>query len=171
MKSLVEQMSVYAAYHRNPANKAIHFVFVPAIIWSSMVLLSIPPGLVVGGVEIKAAMAVAALLLLYYIRLDYPLGVAMVALFTLLEATALQLADMGWRLALAVGGTVFVTSWVMQVIGHSAFERRRPALTVNAWQVFVAPIFVVAEWAFALGWRKDLRAAVEDGVQAHMPGA
>ncbi|MES2153609.1 MAG: Mpo1-like protein [bacterium] len=167
MKSLVDQMSVYAAFHRDPMNKAIHFVFVPAIIWSGMVLLSVPPGVLVGGVEVKASMVVAALLLLYYLALDYPLGVAMVALFTVLEGTALQLAAQGWQVGLAVGGTVFVVSWVVQVVGHSAFEHNRPALTVNLWQVFVAPIFVVAEWVFALGWRKDLRHAVEQGMQQH----
>ena len=39
MKTLQEQMAVYAAYHRDGANKAIHFLFVPLIIWSAMGLL------------------------------------------------------------------------------------------------------------------------------------
>ncbi len=171
MKSLAEQMSFYAAYHRNPANKAIHFVFVPAIVWSAMVLLSVPAGVVVSGIEVKASMVVAGALLLYYLALDYGLGVAMVVVFTVLEATALQLAAQGWRIALAVGGTVFVASWIGQLIGHAAYEHRKPALADNLWQVFVAPIFVVAEWAFALGWRRELRDAVELGMKEHLTQA
>lgn len=161
MKPLADAMAAYAAYHRTPGNKAIHFVFVPLIVWSLMVLLSIPSGPVVDGIELKLSMAVAAIVLVYYLRLDYTLGIAMVVLFTVLEVSALEVAAMGWATALAVGGTVFVVAWVAQVVGHSFYEHRRPALVDNVWQVFTAPIFVVAEWAFALGWREDLKDAVD----------
>ncbi len=169
MKSLVEQMSMYAAYHRTPGNKAIHFVFVPAIVWSLLVFLSIPRGVLVSEFEVKPSMAAAAVLLLYYLALDYGLGVAMVLVFTVLEVSALQLAALGWQTAAAVAGTVFLVSWVAQFVGHSMYEHRRPALVDNVWQVFVAPVFVVAEWAFVLGWRKDLRDAVEVGMKEHLP--
>jgi uncharacterized membrane protein YGL010W len=161
VKPLADQMAGYAAYHRTPGNKAVHFVFVPAIVWSLMVLLSIPRGPDLGGVTVRPSMVAAGLLLLYYLMLDYGLGVACVLLFTVLEGTAIQVADLGTDFALAIGGAVFVLSWIAQFVGHAAFEHRKPALMDNLLQVFVAPIFVVAEWAFALGMRKRLQEEVE----------
>ena len=169
MKSLVEQMSVYAAYHRDPTNKAIHFLFVPLIIWSAMGLLLLVPGVRFGELELTLAHAITLVLLAYYLRLDFQLGVAMVFLFTFLLLTALEvresLAGDAWILFLAV----FVGSWIAQAVGHSAFEHRRPALADNVFQVFVAPIFVMAEWAFALGLRRSLHEAVQKGLVAHLP--
>src|SRR5207253_133959 len=104
MMPLAEKMAGYAAYHRTSGNKAIHYVFVPLIVWSLMVLLSIPRGPDVGGVTVRPSMIIAGLLLVYYLVLDYGLGVACVLLFTLLEGTAIQVADLGTNIALAVGG-------------------------------------------------------------------
>jgi uncharacterized membrane protein YGL010W len=167
MKSLVEQMSVYAAYHKDATNKAIHFVFVPLIIWSAMGLL-VQLGMW-GSLGITAAHVISVILLGYYLRLDLPLGIAMVVLFTFMLVTVLQvnaaLAGQAWILFLAV----FAGSWIAQIVGHSAFEHRRPALVDNVWQVFVAPIFVMAEWGFALGLRKQLHADVQRGMVQHLP--
>lgn len=169
MKTLVEQMSMYAAYHRDGTNKAIHFVFVPLIIWSAMGLLVQIGSVAMGTLELTVAHLVAFVLLAYYLYLDFPLGVAMVVLFTVMLVTVLQVdASLGaqaWMLFLAV----FVGSWIAQLIGHAAFEHRKPALADNVLQVFVAPIFVMAEWAFTLGLRKQLHADVQRGMVAHLP--
>ena len=76
MKTLEDQMSFYAAYHQDARNKATHFVGVPVIVFSLM----IPLGWLraeVGGFPLSAALVVTALLLLYYLVLDVPLGLAM----------------------------------------------------------------------------------------------
>jgi uncharacterized membrane protein YGL010W len=171
MKTLVEQMSVYAAYHRDATNKAIHFLFVPLIIWSAMGLLVQIGSWPLGTLEVTVAHVIAVALLAYYLALDFPLGVAMVFLFTVMLVTVLQvqeaLASQAWMLFLAV----FVGSWIAQLIGHAAFEHRKPALADNVLQVFVAPIFVMAEWAFTLGLRRQLHDDVQRGMVAHLPGA
>jgi uncharacterized membrane protein YGL010W len=64
---------------------------------------------------------------------------------------------------------VFALSWAAQLVGHRFFEGRKPALVDDVWQVFVAPVFVVAEWAFALGLRRKLHEEVESGLRAHLP--
>ena len=169
MKTLVEQMAVYAAYHKDATNKAIHFVFVPLIIWSAMGLLVQVGSWTVGNLEVTLAHLVAVVLLAYYLYLDVPLGVAMVLLFTVLLVTVLQvqaaLGGLAWMLFLVV----FVGSWMAQLVGHAAFEHRKPALADNVLQVFVAPIFVMAEWAFALGLRRQLHADVQRGMVQHLP--
>ena len=169
MKTLVEEMSVYAAYHRDATNKAIHFIFVPLIVWSAMGLLIQAGSWPLGSLEVTLAHVIAVALLIYYLWLDLPLGIAMVFLFTFMLVTALQvdaaLGSTAWMLFLAV----FAGSWVAQLVGHKAFEHRKPALVDNLWQVFVAPIFVMAEWAFALGLRRQLHDDVQKGLVAHLP--
>lgn len=59
-----------------------------------------------------------------------------------------------------------VSSWIMQFIGHGAFEGRAPALLDNLFQaLFLAPLFVVLEVFFFLGYRPELHRRVEVGVQ------
>jgi uncharacterized membrane protein YGL010W len=169
MKSLVEQMSVYAAYHDDATNKAIHFVFVPLIVWSGMGLLLLPGALHVGTIAVTISLVVATLMLVYYLLLDLPLGVGMVVLFTFLLVTAMQVQSALGSSAWMLFAAVFVGSWIAQIVGHSAFEHRKPALVDNVWQVFVAPIFVLAEWAFAIGLRKPLHDAVRRGMVQHLP--
>lgn len=185
MKSLAEHMSVYAAYHRDPVNRAIHFVMVPAIVWSLMVALDAVPVCVGcasysdGATQWSFALAdlnlgvlASGALLIWYLLLDFRVGLAAVALFTLLHAAAYALLHaFGTTTALTIAGGVFVASWVFQFLGHGVWEKRRPALVDNLFQVLVAPAFLVAETAFGLGLRKALRAEVRTRMQEHLPAA
>lgn len=170
MKSLAEQMSMYSAYHQNPVNKMIHFLFVPAIVWTLMVALDLLPLLAVAGITVTAAMVITAVLLVWYLVLDFPLGVVSAAVFTMLLVSAITLNEsVGPRTALTIAAVLFVASWVFQFVGHGVWEKRRPALADNLLQVFVAPIFLVAETAFAMGLRKDLREDVHRRMRSHLP--
>lgn len=42
---LRDQLTFYGSYHSNPLNQAIHFVFVPAILWTVAVWLAYTPPL------------------------------------------------------------------------------------------------------------------------------
>ena len=159
MKTLEDQMSFYAAYHQDARNKATHFVGVPLIAFSLM----IPLGWLradLGGYPLSAALVVTAVLLVYYLVLDIPLGLAMSIVFALMlwGAEPLSQASLGtsaaWFLVLFVGG------WALQLWGH-VYEGRKPALVDNLFQVFVAPIFLAAEVFFALGYKPGLHEAVQ----------
>ncbi len=54
-----------------------------------------------------------------------------------------------------------LVGWGTQFFAHAKFEGRRPALVDNAFQVFIAPLFVMLEFLFALGWNKKLYDTVE----------
>lgn len=170
MKSLSDQMSVYAAYHRHPVNRAIHFVFVPAIVWTLMIALDRIPLITISGIDITAAFIITGILLSWYLMLDVGLGIASVAVFTILLVTAIQVNEsFSTAVAWSIAGGLFVASWIVQFIGHGVWEKRRPALVDNVFQVFVAPMFIISETAFAMGFRKELEAEVEQKMQAHLP--
>ena len=159
MKTLEHQMAFYAAYHQDGRNKLSHFIGVPAIVLGVMVALAWLR-IDVGGVTISAAMVITLVLLGYYLVLDLPLGIAMVAVFGALLYLAELIAAMPMKAGVAWFFVLFAGGWVIQLVGH-VFEGRKPALVDNLFQIFVAPIFLCAEVFFALGYKPALHAAVQ----------
>jgi len=159
VKTLEDQMSFYAAYHQDARNKATHFVGVPMIVFSLM----IPLGWLradVDGFTLSAALIVTSALLLYYLVLDLPLGLAMCAVFALMLLGAEPLSQAAFMASLAWFLALFIVGWALQLWGH-VYEGRKPALVDNLFQVFVAPIFLAAEVFFALGYKPRLHEAVQ----------
>ena len=164
MKTLEDQMAVYAAYHQDARNKATHFIGVPVIMLSLFIPLAWL-SIDVGGVTITAAMVFAAVVLVYYFMLDVPLGLAMLVINALLIWAGDRIAALGAAQGWAWFAVLFIGGWLLQLVGH-VFEGRKPALADNLFQIFVAPIFLAAEVFFALGYKRD----VHDRVQARALG-
>jgi uncharacterized membrane protein YGL010W len=159
VKTLEDQMSLYAAYHQDARNKATHFVGVPVIVFSLM----IPLGWLraeIGGVTLSAALVVTSALLLYYLLLDIPLGLAMGVVFALMLWGAEPLSQASLFVSLTWFLILFAGGWALQLWGH-IYEGRKPALVDNLFQIFVAPIFLAAEAFFAIGYKPRLHEAVQ----------
>jgi uncharacterized membrane protein YGL010W len=156
VKTLDRQMAVYAAYHRNRWNRLTHFIGVPAIVFAILIPMSWVP---IGGGVTLAHLFLGAVLA-YYFLLDVPLAIATAAVTCALCYAARLAAGSGFASGWIWFGAFFVGGWIFQLVGH-AFEGRKPALADNLFQIFIAPIFLVAEVFFALGLKRDLRATVE----------
>ena len=156
MKTLDQQMSVYAGYHRNRWNRLTHFVGVPAIIFSILIPLFWAPI----GDGLTLAHAFLGAVLAYYFLLDVTLAAATAVVSCALFYAARLAAGSGYASGWIWCGVFFVGGWIFQLVGH-ALEGRKPALADNLFQIFIAPIFLVAELFFALGLKRDLRAKVE----------
>jgi uncharacterized membrane protein YGL010W len=154
VKSLDEQLTSYAAYHRNRWNKLTHFVGVPLITFSIL----IPLGwlrLPLAGFELTGALAFIIAVLVWYFALDALLAAATVMCIAPILYAADRVAQLPLATGLWVFGVTFVGGWVLQLLGH-AIEGRRPALADNLLQILVAPIFLLAEIFFALGLKRDV---------------
>lgn len=168
----VEQMAMYTAYHRDGRNKATHFVGVPAIAFSLLIPMAFLRFAEIGGYGISLATLFALGVIVYWIVLDAGFGIvtalALLPLLWLADWVVRQGATTAW----IVFGVAFVGGWIIQLVGH-AFEGRKPALVDNLLQVLIAPVFLVAELAFALGLRRGLYETVEQRWQAYAsrPGA
>ncbi len=149
-------MAVYAAYHRNRWNRLTHFIGVPAIIFAIL----IPMSWVSLGEGLSLAHLFLGAVLAYYFLLDVPLAlataVAVGALFLAAKLAARTGITSGWIWF----GVFFAGGWIFQLVGH-VFEGRRPALADNLFQIFIAPIFLVAEAFFALGLKRELLKKIE----------
>jgi uncharacterized membrane protein YGL010W len=161
MKTLDEQMSIYAAYHRNRWNRATHFIGVPAIVFALLIPMCWVP---LGG-DITLAHAFAGVVLLYYFLLDIPMALATTLALALLLYAAQRAAGAGAIAGWLWAGGFFVGGWIFQLVGH-VFEGRKPALADNLFQIFIAPIFLVAELFFALGLKREVREKVEARLRA-----
>ncbi|MNO72817.1 hypothetical protein D3C76_637710 [compost metagenome] len=159
MKNLVEHLSQYASYHRDPRNIASHFVGIPLIVLAVTILLS-RPGWDLAGLWLSPALLAAAAAVWFYLRLDQRLGLVMGLLLGLCLWLGQVLALQTTGLWLAAGVGAFVVGWIIQFVGHY-YEGRKPAFVDDISGLIIGPLFVVAEAAFMLGLCPALKRAVE----------
>lgn len=160
MKSLVDHLSQYAAYHRDPRNIATHFIGIPLIFVAVAVLLS-RPGWPVGAVLVSPALLAAVASAWFYLRLELRLGVLMTVLLALAVWLGQILAAQSTSVWLSSGLGMFVVGWVIQFVGHY-YEGRKPAFVDDLTGLIIGPLFVVVEAGFLLGLRSELKRAIEE---------
>jgi uncharacterized membrane protein YGL010W len=159
MKSLVDHLSQYAAYHRDPRNIASHFIGIPLIVVAVAVLLSRPEW-PVGALWISPAVLLALFSAWFYLRLELALGVLMTVLMGLSVWAGHVLAAQSTLVWLGSGVGMFVVGWAIQFVGHY-YEGKKPAFVDDVSGLIVGPLFVVAELAFLVGLRHDLKQQIE----------
>ena len=120
----------YGTHHRNPLNKALHWICVPLIVWSVLGLLwSVAP--------LAAYLAIAGALVFYlWLSVPIALGMALVLAVMLYALTWL-----GER-TLIVSVVVFVAAWIGQFVGH-AIERSRPSFLEDVRSFLVGPAWLL----------------------------
>lgn len=160
MKSFVDYLSQYAAYHRDKRNIATHFVGIPMIVAAVAILLSRPVVMHLDGVALSPALLVIVLTSLFYLRLDLRFGVAMTMFLLVCLWLGQLLAGAGTVAWLVWGIGMFVVGWIFQFVGHY-YEGRKPAFVDDVIGLIIGPLFVAAEVAFAMGLRKEVQHAVE----------
>jgi uncharacterized membrane protein YGL010W len=167
MKTLTEQLTTYASYHRDKRNVITHMFGIPMIVLSITVLLSrwslgevpMPWGGSDHLLTITWAPLVSLAACLYYLRLDFRYGMVMSALIGLACWVGSYLAQEPFQQWLLSGVGLFVVGWIFQFIGHY-FEGKKPAFVDDLIGLLIGPLFVVAEAGFVLGLRKEVNADV-----------
>lgn len=158
MKTLVDHLAQYAAYHRDQRNILSHFVGIPLIVLAVAVLLS-RPGVEVVGLWLSPATLLAVVAGWFYLRLDLRFGLLMALLLGLSLWGAASLAVQSTPIWLSSGIGLFVIGWVIQFVGHY-WEGRKPAFIDDLMGLVIGPLFVVAEAAFLLGLRKEVEQVI-----------
>lgn len=127
MKSITEWFDEYSESHQNKTNKMIHWVCVPAILFSILGILAHFSALLTA--------LIIVLTLVFYARLDLVLAVAMVAL----------VAVMAWVIYLLSVGAgfyigVFILAWVGQFYGHKV-EGKKPSFFKDLQFLLIGPVW------------------------------
>jgi uncharacterized membrane protein YGL010W len=155
MRTADQWLEDYGVSHRNPTNKALHWICVPVIAWCVLGLLwSVPfpggirashPALNWGSLAVLAA-------LLYYSMLSIRLAAgALVLLLAMLWS--IDLVDRSspvplWSLCVLL----FVIAWIGQFIGHG-IEGKRPSFFKDVQFLMIGPLWLLADVYRRLGIR------------------
>lgn len=129
MKTMSEWFDEYSESHQNKTNKSIHWVCVPAILFSIIGLLAHFSALLTA--------ALVALTLIFYARLDLVLAIAMAAL----------LLVMAWLIIILPVGVgfyigLFVIAWIGQFYGHK-IEGKKPSFFKDLQFLLIGPLWCV----------------------------
>lgn len=146
MQSVGYYLDEYGKDHRNPVNKALHRVCVPAIMLSLLGLLwSIPVPVAAANLGPYAnwATAFVALALVYYVTLSprLALGMLLVALLAILIIE--WLSTLPWPLWQSCA-TIFVVAWIGQFVGHGV-EGKRPSFFRDLQYLLIGPLWILAD--------------------------
>ena len=143
----------YAESHQNHANKLIHWICVPLIVFSLLGLVwAIPfPHLAFLG-KLSRYVNWATFLILfsvvYYFRLSPPLAFAMLFVIFVFAALIVTLEKLhnqyGWPEMWQVCLAIFFVSWVGQFIGHK-IEGKKPSFLDDLRFLLIGPIWL---WHF-----------------------
>ena len=163
MKSLADNLTQYAAYHRDRRNIATHFAGIPMIVFAGILALQavwIP----LGPVALTLAAVASLVACLYYFRLDWAFGIAMaVVLFAMCAGASEIAARLSPGALFALAGALFTGGWALQFLGHR-YEGMKPAFYDDVMQLATGPLFVCAEVFFMLGAKAELRRHIEERV-------
>jgi uncharacterized membrane protein YGL010W len=156
------ELAAYAAVHRDWRNKATHFVGIPVIVFSLLLVLTLWR-VRLGGSEVSMALVLSVVAVLGWMALDLGIGLAMAIIMAGAWFAAEALAGaLGASSTWVAFGVSFVGGWILQFLGHH-YEGKRPALLSNIFQAFVGPMFLVAETMVVMGHRTDLADTMGEG--------
>lgn len=148
MRSVDAWLDEYGESHRNPTNKAIHWVCVPLIVWTVTALIwSIPSP--AAWLNWAVVMAVAAML--WYIalspKLSIGIGLFLAACLAVNAWVESAFATPLWLIAVVV----FVAAWIGQFIGHH-IEGKKPSFFKDLQFLLVGPAWLMGFVYRKAGW-------------------
>lgn len=154
MRTVTQWFDEYSESHRNPVNKRLHWICVPAIVLSVVGLLwslPVPASFAAISPWLNWATIVAALSLLYYLMLSPRLAVGALLGYAVLFALVQGLAKLPWPLW-ATSVAIFVVAWIGQFIGH-AYEGKRPSFYKDLQFLLIGPLWLLGFVYRGLGLR------------------
>ncbi len=141
----------YSEDHRNPVNILIHWICVPAILWTVIALLWVlPVPSLLGRTGLWAALAMFAAFV-FYLRLSRALAFGMLAVFVVFGVISEALyRALGPGMLIWMAVALFVIAWIGQFIGHK-IEGRKPSFLTDLAYLLIGPAWIVAKIMRRLG--------------------
>jgi uncharacterized membrane protein YGL010W len=155
MRTAAQWLDDYGDSHRNPTNKALHWICVPVIAWCVLGLLwSLPFPTGIRAVHSGANWGSVAVLaaLLYYSMLSVRLALGAVPLLLAMLWSIDQLDHFQAVPLWSICAFLFVVAWIGQFIGH-AIEGKRPSFFKDIQFLMIGPLWLLADVYRRLGIR------------------
>jgi len=145
MRTVNEWFGNYSKDHRHPTNRIIHWICVPAILWSAIAALwVIPVPSAIGRPGFWCGMAMVAAFAFYW-KMSKPIGIAMLIVFVAFGGlTEFLYRTIGPSDLLWVAIAVFVGAWIGQFIGH-IIEGARPSFFTDLAYLLIGPAWLAGK--------------------------
>jgi uncharacterized membrane protein YGL010W len=144
-KTMQWYLDKYGESHQNDTNKLIHWICVPAIMFSLLGLIYAIPFPVERGLFTNWAAVFLALALLYYLRLSVPMFLGFIVIVGLMlwgnNAIYEAVGRNAGQLAL-VSLIIFAVAWVGQFIGHK-IEGKKPSFLEDVQFLLIGPAWLL----------------------------
>ena len=155
MRTIDQWLEEYGDSHRNPRNKALHWICVPIIVWCVLGLLwslPFPRGIhqLHPAVNWGSVTALAALIYYAVLSARLALGVLPVLLGFLWSIDRLDRTTAAPLWSICV--LLFAIAWVGQFVGH-AIEGKRPSFFKDIQFLMIGPLWLLADAYRGLGIR------------------
>lgn len=141
MKNIDEWFQEYSKDHQNPLNQKIHYICVPAILYSVLGLLWLIHLGFIANLPVNAADVMIVLTSLFYLKLDIKLGMIMLAITSFFCVSFAYIASSGLSL-LWLCISVFVFAWIGQFYGHKV-EGQKPSFLTDVVYLLIGPLWVL----------------------------
>ena len=145
MKQIDTLINTYGESHLNATNKLIHWVCVPAIMFSLLVLLFAIPFVTERTWYANWGMVILVLAWIYYARLSMImlLGFVTIGLLMLFGVNGLyQLSGFNAGKLAIWGLVIFVLAWIGQFIGHR-IEGKKPSFLQDVQYLLIGPAWLL----------------------------
>jgi uncharacterized membrane protein YGL010W len=148
MRSVDAWLNEYGESHRNPTNKAIHWICVPAIVWTVTALVwSIPSPAPWLNWAVVLAVAAMAWYVALSPKLAVGIGVFLAACLALCAWVESAFTTPLWLIAVVV----FVVAWIGQFVGHH-IEGKKPSFFKDLQFLLVGPAWLMGFVYRKAGW-------------------
>ena len=144
MKNADQWFAEYGESHQNRTNKIIHWVCVPAIVFSLVGLLwSVPRPDFFAGISpwLNWGTLFIALAMIYYLVLSWPLAIGMLFVSALVILGNAGLARLETPLWMVSSG-IFAIAWIGQFIGHR-IEGKKPSFFKDIQFLLIGPVWLL----------------------------
>ena len=135
----------YGISHQNSTNKKIHWICVPAIMFTLLGLLSLVK-FDLGEFRVNLVYILIILAWLFYLRLSIKISVGMFAISSISLVGIYQLEKIigleNWTLFFIYLG-IFVLAWIGQFIGHK-IEGQKPSFFEDLQFLLIGPVWLLS---------------------------
>lgn len=139
-KTVEVWLDEYGVSHRHRGNKMLHWLCIPAIVFSLLLALRTLP---LGSAWLNPATIVLMLAWLYYLRLSWRLALGMLLMFVPLSLFVEWSFVHSAASALAWAAAIFVVAWIGQFVGHW-LEGARPSFFQDLQFLLIGPLWLLA---------------------------
>jgi uncharacterized membrane protein YGL010W len=147
LKPIQRLLDEYGESHQNSLNKKIHWVCVPAIMFSIIGLFwSIPHQympIIYDNIRLNWAMIITIIILTFYVRLSMIMALGMFTIGVLILGGNLlveyYLVTPLWRISLYT----FVIAWIGQFLGHK-IEGKKPSFFQDLQFLLIGPAWLLS---------------------------